>query len=372
MRIETVIIGGGQAGLAMGYHLARRRRPFVILEANPRIGDSWRKRWDSLRLFSPARYDGLPGMPFPAPAWSFPSRDEFADYLQAYADRFDLPVRTGITVERLRHDGTAYVVETAGERFEADNVVVAAGFDRVPVIPEFANELDPGIVALHSVDYRNPGQLQPGDVLVVGAGNSGADIALELARSHRVLMSGRNPGQIPWRINQPHARALTPILMWAFSNVLTVRTPVGRRLRPRVLAHSGPLVRVKSADLAAAGVERVPRTVGVRNGQPVLADGRTVDVRNVVWCTGFRPDASWIDLTGIDAAGDPAQYRGVAESRPGLYFLGRLFQYALASSMIRGVGPDAEYIADHLSSRQTPAKDGESFPMSEAARTATL
>jgi putative flavoprotein involved in K+ transport len=351
MRIETVIIGGGQAGLAMGYHLARRQRPFVILEANARIGDSWRTRWDSLHLFSPARYDGLPGMPFPAPAWSFPSRDEFADYLEAYADRFDLPVRTGVTVQRLWHDGAGYVVETAGERFEVDNVVVAAGYDRLPVVPEFAAELDTGIVALHSVDYHNPAQLSPGDVLVVGAGNSGADIALELVRSHRVLLSGRHPGQIPWRIDRPHARILTPMVMWAFSNVLTVRTPAGRRMRPHALTHSGPLVRVKSADLAAAGVERVPRVAGVRDGRPVLADGRTLDVANVVWCTGFRPDGSWIDLPGIDASGDPAQYRGVVESWPGLYFLGRLFQYALASSMIRGVGPDAEYIAENLAAR---------------------
>jgi putative flavoprotein involved in K+ transport len=351
MRIETVIIGGGQAGLAMGYHLARRRRPFLILDANARIGDTWRTRWDSLRLFSPARYDGLPGMPFPAPAWSFPSRDEFADYLEAYADRFDLPVRTGVTVERLWHDGTAYVVETADERFEADNVVVAAGFDRVPVIPDFAAQLDPGILAMHSMDYHNPAQLRPGDVLVVGAGNSGADIALELARTHRTLLSGRHPGQIPWRIDRPHARVLTPMVMWAFSNVLTVRTPIGRKVRSRALVHGAPLVRVKSADLAAAGVERVPRMVEVRDGRPVLADGRTVDVANVVWSTGFRPDGSWIDLPGIDASGDPPQHRGVVESRPGLYFLGRLFQYALASSMIRGVGPDAEYIADHLAAR---------------------
>jgi putative flavoprotein involved in K+ transport len=351
MRIETVIIGGGQAGLAMGYHLSRRQRNFLILETNGRIGDSWRTRWDSLRLFSPARYDGLPGMPFPAPGWSFPTRDEFADYLEAYADRFDLPVRTGVTVERLWHDGAGYVVETAAERFEADNVVVAAGFDRLPVVPEFAAELDPDIVALHSADYRSPAQFRPGDVLVVGAGNSGADIALESARSHRTMLSGRHPGQLPWRIDRPPARVLTPMVMWAFSHVLTVRTPMGRRMRPRALAHGTPLVRVKSADLTAAGVERVPRTVGVRDGRPVLADGRMADVANVVWCTGFRPDGSWIDLPGIDASGDPPQERGVVASQPGLYFLGRLFQYAMASSMIRGVGPDAEYIADHLAAR---------------------
>ena len=356
MRIESVIIGGGQAGLAMGYHLARRRRPFVILEANARVGDSWRTRWDSLRLFTPARYDGLPGMPFPAPAWSFPTRDAFADYLEAYADRFGLPVRSGVTVERLWHDGTAFVVETASERFEADNVVVAAGFDRLPVVPDFAGELDPGIVALHAADYRNPAQLRPGAVLIVGAGNSGADIALDLARSHHVLLSGRHPGQVPWRIDRRPARMLTPMMLWSFSHVLTVRTPMGRKMRARSLAHGAPLIRVKSADLATAGVERVPRTVSVRDGRPLLADGRTVDVANVVWSTGFRPDDSWIDLPGIDAAGDPPQYRGVVDGRPGLYVLGRLFQHALASSMIRGVGPDAGFIADHLATRARVAE----------------
>jgi putative flavoprotein involved in K+ transport len=263
-------------------------------------------------------------------------------------------------------------VETAGERFEVDNVVVAAGYDRLPVLPEFAAELDPGIVSLHSVEYQNPAQLRPGDVLVVGAGNSGADIALESARSHRVLLSGNHPGQIPWRIDRPHARMLTPMVMWAFSNVMTVRTPMGRKMRSRALSHGAPLVRVKSADLTAAGVERVPRIAGVRDGRPVLADGRTVDVANVVWCTGFRPDGSWIDLPGIDVSGDPPQYRGVVENQPGLYFLGRLFQYALASSMIRGVGPDAEYIADHLNARRAAATDGQPFPMSGARSGARL
>ena len=348
---ETIIVGGGQAGLAMGYHLARRGRPFVILEANDRIGDSWRNRWDSLRLFTPARYDGLPGLPFPAPGWSFPTRDEFADYLRDYAAHWDLPVRTRSSVRSLSHDGTRYVIETADACLEADNVILASGFDRLPKVPDFAAQLDPAIVQLHAADYREPAQLGDGDVLVVGAGNSGADIALDLAPGHRVLLSGRHPGQIPWHIDRLPARLLTPAMFFAFSHVLTVRTPVGRRMRRRVLAHSGPLVRVKSRDLAAAGVERAPRTVGVRDGQPLLADGRTPDVANVVWCTGFRPDTSWIDLPVFDPTGEPMQRRGVVDTQPGLYFLGGLFQYALASSMIRGVGRDAAYIADHLSAR---------------------
>ncbi|MCX5047837.1 MULTISPECIES: flavin-containing monooxygenase [unclassified Streptomyces] len=362
-RIETVVVGGGQAGLATGYHLARTGRPFVILDAGERVGDAWRGRWDSLRLFSPAKFDGLPGLPYPGPAWSFPTRDEYADYLQAYAAWAELPVRTGVSVRRVSYEGGRYVVETetaqGARTYEADNVVVAAGYDRLPKTPSFAGELAPDITQLHAVDYRNPDQLCDGPVLIVGAGNSGADISLELARTHSVLLSGPHPGQIPWRIEHRKARVLTPALFFAFRHLITVRTPMGRKLRPKVLAHSAPLIRVKPADLKAAGVRRVARTSGVREGRPVLADGSAPDVANVVWCTGFRPDISWIDLPGanvFDEDGEPAQRRGVVETQPGLYFVGRLFQYAMASSMIQGVGRDAEFVVRHLAARSLPAR----------------
>ena len=198
-RIETIVIGGGQSGLAVGYHLARQGRPFVILDANERIGDSWRKRWDSLRVFTPARLDGLPGMPFPAPASSFPTKDEVADYLVAYAARFDLPVRTGVRVDGLSRFGDRFVVTSGDRRFEADNVVVATGAYHNPRVPVFAPELDPAIVQVHSSEYRNPSQLQEGGVLVVGAGNSGAEIALEASRGHRTWLSGRDTGHEPVR-----------------------------------------------------------------------------------------------------------------------------------------------------------------------------
>jgi len=347
-RIDTVVIGAGQAGLAVGFYLAQQGRPFVLLEAHERVGDSWRQRWDSLRLFTPARYDALPGSRYPGSAWAFPARDEFADYLERYAVERGLPVRTSTSVRRLARDRAGYVVETDGGRLVADHVVVAAGFDRLPQMPVFRAELAPTITQLHSSDYRNPAQIPEGDVLVVGAGNSGADIALELSRTHRVHLAGRHPGQVPFRIERPSSRIPSLLVFAAFAHVLTTSTPIGRRARAGVLTHSGPLIRVKTADLAAAGVHRVPRVVGVTDGLPVVEGGETLTVGSVVWCTGYRPDTSWIDLPVVGTDGLPAHERGVSPSQPGLYFLGQLFQYSLASSMIHGVGRDARYVADHL------------------------
>ena len=209
-RVQVVVIGGGQAGLSVGYCLAQRGLSFVILEANARVGDSWRKRWDSLRLFTPAKYDGLIGLPFPAPPFSFPTKDQMADYLEAYAKHFDLPVRTGVKVDRLWRDGARYIVDAGDRRFEADHVVVAMATYQAARVPEFAQALDPGIVQLHSSEYKNPGQLRPGDVLIVGAGNSGADIAIDVARSHRTWLSGRHPGNVPFRIESRIARVILP------------------------------------------------------------------------------------------------------------------------------------------------------------------
>lgn len=199
-RTHTIVIGGGQAGLSVGYWLARHDVPFLILDASARIGDSWRARWDSLRLFTPARFHGLAGMPFPAHPEYFPTKDEMADYLEAYAERFELPVRSGVRVDRVTREGDRFVVRAGGLRFEADNVVVAMATYQEPRIPAFADELDPSIVQLHSADYRNPSQVRDGDVLLVGAGNSGSEIAMELSRTHRVWMSGRDTGHIPFRI----------------------------------------------------------------------------------------------------------------------------------------------------------------------------
>jgi putative flavoprotein involved in K+ transport len=351
-RIQTLVIGAGQAGLSVGYHLAKRGLPFVILEADERIGEVWRRRWDSLRLFTPARYDGLDGMPFPAPRGTFPTKDAMADYLEAYAERFELPVCTATPVDRLTKVGDRYRVRAGDRHFEAENVVVAMGTHQRPKLPPSATGLDDGILQLHSSDYREPGQLRAGDVLLVGAGNSGSEIAIELSRDHRVWMAGRDTGHIPFRIDGWFGRTIgvRVVLRLVFRHVLTVRTPLGRRVRPDVVAKGGPLIRVKPKDLAAAGVERVPRMDGVRDGKPLLEDGRVLDVANVVWCTGFHPGFSWIDLP-IHGDHEPHHEAGIVPDHPGLYFVGLHFLSAMSSEMIHGVGDDAARIVRHLAER---------------------
>ena len=357
-RFETVIVGGGQAGLAVGYHLTRQEHPYVILDANDRIGASWRKRGPTLRRYSPARVAALPGMRFPAPASSFPTGSEMADYLEEYARTFALPVRSGLAVDGLERNGDGYLLSAAGRRFEADNVVVATGVfqhDR-PLIPEFAAELDPRIKQLHSADYRSPAQLEDGPVLVVGAAHSGGDIAHEVARAgHQTLLSGRDTGQIPFDIEGRAARFVFPLLKFVATRILTVSTPLGRKARPVIRAHGGPLLRVKRSDLEAAGVERVcERTVGVQDGKPVLADGRVVDVASVIWCTGFRNDYGWIRLPlPLDADGFPEQHRGAVPSSPGLYFVGLPFLHSFASMLIIGAGRDGGRVAKHILSRRS-------------------
>ena len=352
-RVNTVVIGGGHAGLSAGYHLARRGVEFVILDASARIGDAWRQRWDSLRLFTPARYAGLDGMPFPAPAFYFPTKDEFADYLEAYARRFALPVRLDTQVERLSRAGDAFVVVAGNRRFEADHVIVAMARYQQPRVPPFAALLDPRIRQLHSCEYRNAAQWQDGGVLVVGAGNSGAEIALEAARSHSTWLAGPDTGHVPFRIDGLPARLILTrlVLRVVFHRILSLGTPIGRRARPRMLRRAAPLIRTKPRDLQQAGVHRVPRVVGARDGRPMLEDGRVLDVSNVVWCTGYNPGLSWIDLPVFDATGELRHDAGFVEAEPGLYFVGQHFQYAFSSDMIHGVGRDAARIADAVAAR---------------------
>jgi putative flavoprotein involved in K+ transport len=350
-RHDVIVIGGGQAGLAMGYQLAQRGISFVILEAHERIGDSWRQRWDSLRLFTPARYDSLAGLPFPAPDFSFPTKEEMAAYLEAYAQKFRLPVRTGTRVTRLTRQGDGFALATNQGTLEAKQVVVAMSTFQQSRVPAFASDLAPDIMQLTSFAYRNPGQLREGAVLVVGAGNSGAEIALDVAKTHRVFLSGRDVGQIPFRITSPVARLLVPIVFRVvFHRILTIRTPMGRKARRKMLTSGGPLIRSKREDLVAAKVERVPRVAGIRDGKPLLEDGRVLDVTNVIWCAGLEPGFSWID---IDVHGDiePRHEGGIVPDVPGLYFVGLMFLYAGSSVMVHGVSRDAARLANAIAQK---------------------
>lgn len=349
---DTIVVGAGQAGLSTGYFLKKQGRDFVILDANTRIGDSWRQRWDSLRLFSPNRYNGLAGMPFPGPAFGFPTKDEMADYLEAYAARFALPVQMGMRVDRLWRHGERFVLDAGTTRFEAANVVVAMANYQKPRIPPFARELDPAKLQMHSSEYRNPGQLRDGGVLIVGAGNSGAEIALEAARSHPTWLAGQESGHIPFRIQSGFARLAIPVLFRiVFHRLLTTGTPIGRSVRPKFISKGLVLIRVKPQDLAAAGVQRTARVVGVRGGRPLLGDGRVLDVANVIWSTGYHAGFAWIDLPALEGE-EPRQERGAALDVPGLYFVGQHFLYAASSSQIHGVGRDAEYVVRMIAARQ--------------------
>lgn len=352
--IETVIIGAGQAGLATGYHLKRRGRDFVILDANARIGDNWRCHWDSLRLYSPVKYDSLPGLPFPGQPWSFPTKDGVAAYLERYAVHHDLPVRTSTRVERIDPgaDGGFRVQITGGVIF-CDNVVVATGtFGRTPAIPEAARELNPAIRQLHSSAYLRPGQLQPGPVLVVGASHSGTEIAYELAETHPTTLCGRDCGQIPIRHESPRMKVAFPILLFLWRHVLTRRTPIGRKVMHKIRTHGGPMLRVKREDLAARGVVRnTSRLVGAKDGLPLLDDGTVVEATNVIWATGFRQVFDWIHLPVLREDGWPEEYRGEVGAAPGLFFCGLSFQYAFASMVFPGIDRDADYVAQKIEAR---------------------
>ncbi|HMM83318.1 MAG TPA: NAD(P)/FAD-dependent oxidoreductase [Terrimesophilobacter sp.] len=352
----TIVIGAGQAGLATGYHLAERGEDFVILNAEARVGDEWRRRWDSLLLFTPARHSALPGLPHPDPR-AFLSKDEIADYLEGYAKQFDLPVRHGVTVTGVARSGEGFTVTTSAGVLTADSVVVATGATTAPAVPGFASELDADIRQLHSSEYRNPNSVPPGTVLVVGAGTSGAEIALELAASHPVLLAGRPTPHIPDAVF-----AVAGELYWNLVyRVLTIDTPIGRKVAPKFHSRGAPLIRISMKKVQAAGVSRLPRLTGVENGMPIVEGVSVPRPSTVIWATGYRPGLEWIEGVPLDAGGLPDAPRGVVASMPGLFFVGMPFQFGLTSQLLGGVGRDAGYVAERIAERQrVNARVGES------------
>lgn len=355
--VDTVVIGAGQCGLSTGYYLSQQSRSFTILDENHRVGDNWRRRYDSLKLYTPGRYNGLPGLAFPGAPSAFPSGHEMGDYLENYAATFNLPIRHDTRVDRvgLISEAGGFRVSTDTGTLTASNVVVATGPQHLPHVPDCAGEIDPEIRQLHSSDYRNQGQLQPGAVLVVGASHSGADLAMESAPNHSTWLVGRGTGEIPLDIEGRPARGVLPALWFAANHVFTVRNPAGAKLQHELRTEGGPLLRYKSGDLKRAGVHRSEsRVAGVRDGKPMLDDGTVLDVQNILWCTGFRRDFSWIDLPILDDLGWPMAKRGVSTDVEGLYFAGLIFQFSFASMLVGGAGRDARHVARQIQRRSAP------------------
>ena len=343
---DVVVIGGSQAGLAVGYHLKRRGLRYVILDAGSETGHVWRSRWDSLTLFTPAEYSGLPGMAFPSPKDRYPSKDDVATYLQAYVSAFDLPVRLKAKVTSLtQRDGT-YVAATADEEFTASQVVVAAGPFQVPFVPPIAGDLEETVFQIHSADYRNPAQLpEGGHVLVVGGGNSGFQIAGELATARKVdLAVGKRIPSLPQRL-------LGKDLFWWLSGIGFMKVSTDSRLG-RKLSKRDVLIGSSPRRLRHSGVTLRKRLASVSGRRAVFDDGSEQNFDAIVWATGYRSDFSWIDVPGLrdESGGRVIHRRGVAAA-PGLFFVGLTWQHTRGSALIGFVGDDAAFVADRIGSR---------------------
>jgi putative flavoprotein involved in K+ transport len=343
-RVEVAVVGAGQAGLALGYFLARQGRFFVILEAGSSVGTAWRERWDSLLLFTPRRYDSLPGLAFPGDPDGYPNRDEVIGYLEQYAAHFELPIELGSRVRSLAKQDGVFVLDLGDRRIEAEQVVVAIGPFQAPRVPALADDLAPEVFQTHSTGYRKPGDVPQGTVLVVGGGNTGFQIAKELSASREVKVAiGSRQTPLPQRL-------LGRDLFWWLTKLglleKTVDSRLGRRAR-----HRDTLIGSSPRELRRHGIEMKPRVVGASGRMVSFTDGSRLDVDAVIWATGYRPDYGWIELPVTDAAGQARHRRGVTDV-PGLYFLGLSWQHTRGSALLGWVKDDAAFI-----SAQTAAFD---------------
>ena len=343
--LDVVVVGGSQAGLAMAWHLTRRGLRFVVLEAGPEIGHTWRSHWDSLTLFTPAQHDALPGMPFPGRPDTYPTKDPVADYLQDYAAAFNLPVRLNARVSHLSKTAEGFEIGTQADVFRARQVVAAAGPFQTPFIPPAAQRLDGAVTQLHSAGYRNPQALPAGPVLVVGGGNSGFQIAEELAAAGRrvdLSIATKQP-VLPQRLAGKD-------LFWWLTHLGLMRVSTESRLGRRMSSRDF-IIGSSRRRLQKKGVRFRPRLTGAGGRTAQFADGGTLDAGVVIWATGYRPDYSWIDIPGVVQDGQVTHRRGVTEV-PGLYFLGLTWQHTRGSALLGFVNDDAAYLAGRIAAHQ--------------------
>jgi len=347
--LDAIVVGGSQAGLAMAWHLARQGLRFAVLEAGPEIGHVWRSRWDSLTLFTPAQYDALPGMPYPAPADTYPTKDPVADYLQAYAAAFDLPVRVNARVTSLSRTAEGFEARTDDQVFRARQVVVATGPFQVPFVPPAAQRLDESVTQLHSAGYRNPQALPAGPALVVGGGNSGFQIAEELAAAGREvsLSIATKAPMLPQRLAGKD-------LFWWLTRLRLMRVTTGSPLGGRLSGRPDFVIGSSRRRLAAAGVRFRPGVAGAERRTVRFTDGTTLSAGTVIWATGYRCDYSWIDIPGVARDGKVVHQRGGTDV-PGLYFVGLTWQHTRGSALLGFVGDDAAYLAGRIAAYRRAA-----------------
>src|SRR5918993_4144667 len=357
-RFDVIVIGAGQAGLAAAWHLAQRGLRYVALEAADQLGSSWRGRWDSLRLFSPAQYDALPGMAFPAPADTYPGKEAVAAFLRDYATRFDLPLRLGKRVTALSRIGDEFQVRTDDEVFRAKQVLVATGPFQSPFTPEAGHGFNGSVTQIHSAHYRNPQSLPPSPVLVVGGGNSGLQIAHELAATRQVDVSvGEKVPMLPQRL-------LGRDLFWWLTRLRVMRVDTATRLGQRLRARGEFVIGTNRRQLKQAGVRFRPRLINAQGRTACFADDSSLDVSAVVWATGYRSDYSWITIPGVTANGHVVHRRGITDV-PGLYFLGLSWQYTRGSALLGFVADDAAYLTQRIAARAQATRQAEASAAAE-------
>jgi putative flavoprotein involved in K+ transport len=344
--LDVIVVGAGQAGLATGYYLQQAGVRFRLFDAAARIGDSWRRRYDSLALFSPRSYCALPGMVMQGDPDGYPGKDEIASYLDLYADRFELPVVLEEGIARLERRGDRFIGRTSrGRHVETRAVIVATGAFQRSVVPPWAASVAAGITQLRGDAYRNPQQLPAGRVLVVGGGGSGRQIALELARSHHVSLS------VGGRITITPQRVLGRDVMVWFDRLGFLRadkaTPQGRFARA---CESFPGPHLRDGALHRRGVRIRPRTIAAAADGLAFADGTRAAFDVVIWAAGYEDDAGWLCVPGtVDMNGNHIEDRGVSPI-PGLFYVGRSWQTSRASALLCGVGTDAVRIVAQVMS----------------------
>jgi putative flavoprotein involved in K+ transport len=342
--LDVLVIGAGQAGLALGQHLRQHDLRFLLVDRHARLGDSWRQRFDSLTLFTPRAYSALPGLPLTGDPDGYPTKDELADYLETYAARFDLPValETGIAALE-RRDGGFHATTDRGDTLTARAVVIATGAFQEPVVPAIAAALSPSVTQLTAERYRNPVDVPAGTILVVGDGATGRQIALELSESREVLLAAGRPRRVS------RDRILGRSVFWWMDKLGVIRMSPESRLGRKLKATDPfPGRHLELGRLRERGVTVTGRLAGATGNRVTFAAGEPAAVDAVIWATGYRDRTEWVAIPGaVDADGAFVEKQGVSPV-PGLFFIGRSWQTSRGSALVTGVGRDAAGIADRI------------------------